>query len=355
MAQSAQTCKSPEDIDKILQEIETALELQELSMVKSERREYNVISKLEAVQKYMEALLRDSSGRDKLVEVFGGDCVRLARYRLACEDSQLSDRVASRLAACTRTCESLESVIGELGLSQRLLEAKQSIEETRAAHEEDDGTHEDGDEHNVLPHLASIAVMGSEAIACEQAGDMTSALEKYRECGKNIQTAILVYRAIQKFKEGLHAEGASTDIEALEAHAQQLQQRVEYLENLDPATDGNDLIGVEEHIQAPELAAAKDKKKRKKVLASCAAIGAAGGVVLLGPFSAMLAVGGAIVAGAVSAGVASQDTALGDRVYSAGEKGLHKAGKAVEKAAAAADEAAKRMKKKPEDAPSEGP
>jgi len=73
--------------------------------------------------------------------------------------------------------------------------------------------------------------------------------------------------------------------------------------------------------------------KKQQVIAACAALGAAGGLILLGPFSGL-------VAGGVAAHLATKDTELGQAVYGVGEKATTKATKIREDPALEARSAA---------------
>lgn len=91
------------------------------------RAEVNLLVKIEAARDLLELALRSSKQREALKEVFGGDCRRIELMRAILEESFFSEMNEGdpRPAACLRACESVESVLEDLGLGEALRKARE--------------------------------------------------------------------------------------------------------------------------------------------------------------------------------------------------------------------------------------
>jgi len=122
-----------EVIDGLLAKIEATLlkiEAAKGSSVKLAMLETNLLTVDEKVRDSMVALIQDSEDKDrkKMIAIFGGDCVRIARMRAYLEAAtKLSEKTAKdqRIAMCLQNCEIIESVLIEKGLGGRLREARE--------------------------------------------------------------------------------------------------------------------------------------------------------------------------------------------------------------------------------------
>jgi hypothetical protein len=101
-------------------------------MVKLRNAEVELLKSFEAARNYMlEMLQKPDEGREALQNIFGGDCVRIARIRLCLDSAVLSDMYASdaRFPDCRNACESVEKVLEDLGLGAAL---RRALEEEKA-------------------------------------------------------------------------------------------------------------------------------------------------------------------------------------------------------------------------------
>merc|ERR1712216_151129 len=91
----------------------------------------------EAARDFMTSLLRrDVTGRGLLEDIFGGDCCRISCLRALLDAIQISKASAEdqRLPMCIQACESVERVLEDLGLTERLRQALSVEKEARARH-----------------------------------------------------------------------------------------------------------------------------------------------------------------------------------------------------------------------------
>eukprot|EP00439_Symbiodinium_sp_Y106_P039084 s3465_g4.t1 len=111
-----------EAFDGILVKLELALSKAggvQLGTVRLQRWELDVAAHMEAARNLMMAVLQsENEHRTVLQHVFGGDCLRISRARAVVE-STLQLGLCSRQGRatdCLRACESVEQVLGDLGL-----------------------------------------------------------------------------------------------------------------------------------------------------------------------------------------------------------------------------------------------
>lgn len=123
----------PAEFDTQLDKLETALtKVQQAkgSKVKLPGAELNFLVIIEKVRDMMNAALVDKADRDreKLMEVFGGDCARFAKLRAILSTVELSDMNANdqRLRMCSDVSDAVEKVLKEKGLEGKLQQAKDS-------------------------------------------------------------------------------------------------------------------------------------------------------------------------------------------------------------------------------------
>lgn len=234
--------------------------------VKAAKAELHVLGEFACMRDFMHEVLEKYSDRQRMMEIFGGDCIRIARVRALCEAAQatLADQ---RLATCLAACVSIESVLVDLGLGERLRAAQARERLAMAAY--DDGTLDE-----CIKHLALATVFEAEAARLERAGDVTAALLKYADCIKELVLAIAT------------APEGSGDQAKLLTHLHQVHSRIQYLSGLRGAAPA---VPVEQQIgSTSDLDLQKNAKHSSKLIIACAALGAAGGFLVLGPLGAVL-------------------------------------------------------------------
>eukprot|EP00931_Biecheleriopsis_adriatica_P082514 TRINITY_DN55953_c0_g1_i1.p1 TRINITY_DN55953_c0_g1~~TRINITY_DN55953_c0_g1_i1.p1 ORF type:complete len:322 (-),score=49.15 TRINITY_DN55953_c0_g1_i1:58-984(-) len=127
----------PTSMDEILKNIGVAvanIETFQGSPVKLAKAEFDLLVQLEVARDVMQKILKDGD-RQVLLDIFGGDsgdCMRIARLRAVCELVHFSDMNAGdqRLQTCLRACESVEGVVRDQGLGERL---KIAVDNEKAA------------------------------------------------------------------------------------------------------------------------------------------------------------------------------------------------------------------------------
>eukprot|EP00928_Gymnodinium_smaydae_P010670 TRINITY_DN14022_c0_g2_i1.p1 TRINITY_DN14022_c0_g2~~TRINITY_DN14022_c0_g2_i1.p1 ORF type:complete len:784 (+),score=178.49 TRINITY_DN14022_c0_g2_i1:78-2429(+) len=118
-------------IDAIIRRAEGAvvrLSSSDLSAVMRPKAEMDLLSDLELARNFMGDLATSSAGnRQSLIDIFGGDCHRVASLRAVLEASVLTDRRASdqRVRQCADACDMVTNVLLDKGLAERLREAGQ--------------------------------------------------------------------------------------------------------------------------------------------------------------------------------------------------------------------------------------
>lgn len=90
--------------------------------VKQQQVELDFLIMFEEIQKFIMTLLKETGSRDKLQNIFGGDCGRIVRLRVVLETVQFSDQNVNdkRRDDCLKACESVEQVLKDLGCSDSL-------------------------------------------------------------------------------------------------------------------------------------------------------------------------------------------------------------------------------------------
>jgi len=130
------TC-TEEVIDEIVSRMEAGVaKVEECqgSMVKLKRAEMEVLKAFEEARDYMNKMLQ-SETREKLVNIFGGDCTRIAMIGNCLKSVEFSDpgtRNDQRNAGCQDACDSVEKVLEDLGLGWALRQAQQAEADKRA-------------------------------------------------------------------------------------------------------------------------------------------------------------------------------------------------------------------------------
>lgn len=288
------------------------------STVKLPKAELDLLRQLELSRDLMlEALQKPHADRAMLLEIFGGDCARLARVRAVCESVEFSEMNAGdqRLKTCLSACESVEKVILDLGFCESL---KKAQERERAALEgEDDDTSD-----KCLEHLARCSLAEADAVAMDREGKVPEALEKYEECQHALALAIA------------ELPKDSNDLPDIVVHHREVAERIQYLHDL---KEGDNVQPVENHINAAEIDLKGKRRKKKRYMAACGAVGAGAGLLMLGPWvavgavgaSATVAVGAAMAGGAAGAHAATRDDKIGQVARGA----AHKTGKGLDGAA----------------------
>ncbi|CAE7356869.1 unnamed protein product [Symbiodinium sp. CCMP2592] len=118
-------------MDHILQMMEVAwrqVNTARGSTVKLANPEHNLLVSLECARDFMLGLLTEPDpGRQRLGEIFGGDCSRIARVRAILDGATLSHRNCTddRISSCMSAVKSVEAVLKkDCGVGRRLSEAQ---------------------------------------------------------------------------------------------------------------------------------------------------------------------------------------------------------------------------------------
>lgn len=171
-----------------------------------------------------------------------------------------------------------------------------------------------------MQHVLAASAAENEAISLDRAGDVAAAIARYEVCERELAAAI-------EAALPAHAD----DRPKLITHRQEVNDRIAHLRGLRGASP---TIPVEQQIRAVELGmrasgaatSAASSAGGAKTLVACAALGAAGGFVVLG---GVLGTSLSIVGGAAGvAYVATRQDKLGDAARSAGGMAIAGAEKA---------------------------
>lgn len=249
-----------------------------------------------------------------MVDIFGGDCERIAQLRVICETVRFSDMSSSdqRLSMCLSQIVSVEKVLEDLGFRDALQRAMER--ERLAATEVDDGSHDAS-----IEQLAHAAVESAKALEQEQARDTAGALASYEASLAALSTAVA------------SMPPGDPDIPKVQAHMEQIDTRRTYLSGLGPKEEPT--IPPEEHVQCPQLSVYKNREKRDKLILACAAVGVSGGLVMLGPLAVLgtgaamtvaALTGTACAGGALGGYCATREDGLGDTARGVGQAALDK-------------------------------
>lgn len=131
-----------ETIDKIIDKMEKSIQkMEELQgkVVKLKNAEVETLTQFELGRNFMMELLQNKEhGREKLQNIFGGDCKRIARIACCVEQAKFSDMYATdaRHPDCKNACQSIEQVLADLGLGfalrKALEEQKERMQKSRS-------------------------------------------------------------------------------------------------------------------------------------------------------------------------------------------------------------------------------
>jgi len=168
------------------------------------------------------------------------------------------------------------------------------------------------EEDPFVRHIQTAAALENEGIELDRFGDNDTAIRKYEECLTELSAAIRT--AFPR-----HVD----DQPKLAQHRAEICDRIAHLKQM---TGQPAIRPVEDHIHPVELVTHEDasaparSSRGVKTVASCAAIGAGAGVVVLG---ATIGAPLALVGGAAAAGyVAMRTDRTGETARAAGSKGL---------------------------------
>lgn len=124
-----------EAIDDILarmQDSVTKVDECQGKLVKLRNAETELLKAFEVARDYMMEMLKSQDpGREKLQNIFGGDCSRIARIRVCLDNANLSDQNMkdNRHEDCSNACKSVEDVLNDLGCGEAL---RKALEEQKA-------------------------------------------------------------------------------------------------------------------------------------------------------------------------------------------------------------------------------
>ncbi|CAE7356164.1 unnamed protein product [Symbiodinium natans] len=123
--------RTADGMDHILQMMEVAwrqVNTARGSTVKLANPEHNLLVSLECARDFMLGVLTEPDpGRQRLAEIFGGDCSRVARVRAILDGATLSHRNCAddRISSCMNAVKSVEAVLKkDCGVGRRLSEAQ---------------------------------------------------------------------------------------------------------------------------------------------------------------------------------------------------------------------------------------
>lgn len=127
------------EIDGIVAKMEDAVSQVDAAqggLVQLPRAELELLTQVEAARNFMMQVLQsENQDRKNLSLIFGGDCVRISRVRAVLESAELQTACTERdlrIRSCLSACESVEKVLGDLGLGFALRLA-QAMEKDRMA------------------------------------------------------------------------------------------------------------------------------------------------------------------------------------------------------------------------------
>ena len=106
---------TPEFIDNVVKKMNAAVDslLCATGTVQRAKAEIELLQQVELAQKFMIAILWESTDRSSLQEIFGGDLARVCRVRAVLEQLQ-------RLSQCLLACQSIQDVLADLGFANAL-------------------------------------------------------------------------------------------------------------------------------------------------------------------------------------------------------------------------------------------
>merc|ERR1712137_1434667 len=199
-------------------------------------------------------------------------CLRVAQNRTVCEKVDENDADGEGETA-TRAMESFQELVSDLGLEG---EYQQAHDDETTIFEKHGELEQFGAADKCLEEVAEADSLHLRALALARLGDAAGAFQAYQEQAKKLSTALVVAKAVGKFRRTIAAKRAS----AAEA-------------DTGDAGDTN-----------PE---SKKEKDNPSVVAACAGIGAVVGLALLGPLGVTAGIGAAVAGGALGGSVATMD------------------------------------------------
>ena len=115
---------TPEFIDNVVKKMNAAVDslLCATGTVQRAKAEIELLQQVELAQKFMIAILWESTDRSSLQEIFGGDLARVCRVRAVLEQLQLEklSTGGQRLSQCLLACQSIQDVLADLGFANAL-------------------------------------------------------------------------------------------------------------------------------------------------------------------------------------------------------------------------------------------
>jgi len=288
---------TPAFIDNVIAKMEKALsKVDKATGVKLPKAETDLLTHIEEARDFMLAVLMNPKDKDRKVleAILGGDCIRIGAVRAMLESAHFSPMYAAdpRPKMCLNSCESVENVLGELGLFEELKAAKTlqkgAFEERKMADALDDviasvetpvddttespvnestsdtGTDDEsseGETERIPDHdfadscvwrVLAASVFESAAIAldyaelaCRSGGDTNSghaakAVVQYEESIYQLDVLL-----------GTILPELDRDQDVLRQHREQVMRRIEYLKD---RKDEEEEVAVEHHIKRSVLA-----------------------------------------------------------------------------------------------------
>lgn len=122
---------TPDGIDKLFKQLDDCTDrLGEAqgSMVRKRKAELNFLSQVEALRDMIEGGLKTNKDREALQNTLGGDCERISHLKAVLETVQLTDSSKNdkRFISCVSVCSTVEKVLSDMGLGEKLRSAQQN-------------------------------------------------------------------------------------------------------------------------------------------------------------------------------------------------------------------------------------
>merc|ERR1712007_105739 len=216
-------------------------------------------------------------GLKLLVAVTKIICLRVAQNRTICEKVDESHADGEGETA-NRCLESFEELVDDLGLEATY---QQAHDDETTIFEKNQELEEHGATDKCLKEVAEANSLQEQALALARLGDAAGAFQAYQERAQKLSTALLVAKAVNKFRKSIAVKRSS-------------------------APDGDDM-GDASTSEDPQ---SKQEKDDPSVVTACAGIGAVVGLALLGPRGVTAGIGAAVAGGVVGGSLATIDETL---------------------------------------------
>lgn len=184
-------------IDRLIAVLEFSIEewkeaCDENKEVAKNKEEMNLAQTFEATRDYCDKILRNKD-RGQLRKVFGGECLRITRIQFLIEEVELRAALDTRREQCLEQVLNVEDVLKSMGLEHQMKKA------TKVARHELDIP--ETVEESANKDIADAIRTTQDATRLEQENRYEEARFKYEQAQKVLDKALLVLRAVQRFKK----------------------------------------------------------------------------------------------------------------------------------------------------------